>query len=312
MIKRYIIIILCLVSYAGHSQQLPQFSQYMNVQQYVNPAITGSEKELIAGILGRHQWIGLKEDKNIYPRTYMLFFETPLQVINSGVGIVGFYDQVGFDKGMYLRLNYAYHMKISSTSILSIGASADYQRQTIDLGDYGFTPLGNELGEMTKGTFDFGLGAYFRSSKGYFAGLSAQNLLQSEIDFGDFKQANSIQYQFIIGSSFKLNDSKKSRFDLLPSLLIKTVAFVPPQYDLNLTVLYNNKFYAGIIYRYEDAIGPIIGLVLKNIKAGISYDYTTSSLRQAGSKGSLEVFVAYRRTIAPLIKWKSLYNTKDL
>ena len=44
----------------GHSQQDPQYTQYMYNMNIVNPAYAGSRGTLSMGLLGRLQWVGIE------------------------------------------------------------------------------------------------------------------------------------------------------------------------------------------------------------------------------------------------------------
>lgn len=314
MKKTYLAFIFSICCLMVYSQQLPQFTQFNHTSQYINPAATGATSELIFGLMGRHQWIGLENDRNesIYPKTYLFMMETPLHFINSGIGITAYSDQIGFDEVLNIRLNYAYQFKIGTNNLLGLGAAFDYQRHTMNLEGYGFIPDFDMSDNKTSAKYDFGAGIYFSNLSGFYIGLSAHNILQSYIDIGDLRYRNSTQYQLVAGSKINITESQNFKFDILPSLLIKTADFVPPQYDLNALFLFNEVFYTGVMYRYEDATGILLGFLLNRFKIGLAYDYTLSSLQQAGSKGSFEVMLAYRRTIEPRIKWRSLYNTRDL
>ncbi len=315
MKKKYLLLILNLSAISVFAQQLPQFTQITNVLQYINPASTGAANELSIGILGRHQWIGLVDGngESIYPRTYLFMLETPMQSINSGIGLTAYMDKIGFDMNLNIRINYAYHIKLGSVgNKLSLGASLEMINQTVDLKDYGYIAANETLKKHSASALDAGIGVYFSNRTGSFAGISAHNILQSKVEFENFNYIGSTQYQFITGTKLKVSESRNLRIDFLPSLLIKTCGTVPPQYDVNALILLNERFYGGIIYRYEDAVGIKMGVVLESLKFGLSYDYTISSLRNAGSIGSPEIMIAYRKLYPTRIDWRSLYNTRDL
>jgi len=55
-------------------------------------------------------------------------------------------------------------------------------------------------------------------------------------------------------------------------------------------VKYNNKVWGGVTYRFNDAIGILLGMTIKDVNVGYSYDIPTSRL---GSTGSHEIMVKY-------------------
>ena len=84
-----------------------------------------------------------------------------------------------------------------------------------------------------------------------------------------------------------------SDLDLLPNLLIKSDGQTN-QIDVNAVVMYQDKFWGGLSYRFQDAIAPMAGVQMpfKNgfWKLGYSYDVTTSRLAQ-NSSGSHEIML---------------------
>jgi type IX secretion system PorP/SprF family membrane protein len=85
-------------------------------------------------------------------------------------------------------------------------------------------------------------------------------------------------------------------FELLPSVFLQSDARMT-KIDLNTTLLYNKKFWAGVTYRVGAAIVGMVGLeILNGVKVGYSYDFDTSALTSF-SKGSHEVMIGYSFTV---------------
>ena len=92
-------------------------------------------------------------------------------------------------------------------------------------------------------------------------------------------------------------------WELRPSFLVKSDATIT-SFDLNVTALYNQRFWFGASYRFQDAICPMIGFMLPQAKAtsnempggglkvGFAYDYTTSNLKNYNS-GTFELLLNY-------------------
>jgi type IX secretion system PorP/SprF family membrane protein len=77
-----------------------------------------------------------------------------------------------------------------------------------------------------------------------------------------------------------------------PSFMIKGVGPIW-QYDLNVSVVYLDKMWGGLSYRYQDAIVVMGGVELASgLKVGYSYDITTSQLAKV-SNGSHEIMIGY-------------------
>lgn len=83
------------------------------------------------------------------------------------------------------------------------------------------------------------------------------------------------------------------------------------QIDINTRIEYNNAFWAGLSWRYQDAAALMAGVNLKGLRIGASYDLTTGNLSNV-SNGSIELFLGYCYIIRPKVKLNRLYNTRYL
>lgn len=265
---------------------------------------------MLAGLIGREQWMGFKDKSGqaVNPRTIMIFAESPIHNINSGVAIMAYTDRIGYSRNNNIRLNYAYHMKFGDMHQFSFGVAMDYQQQVIDLSQYDI----NFPGEQKSSAMDMGTGVFYRSKKGLYAGFSLHNLLGAKMTFDDlFSYNNVMQWQLVAGTGVNIVNERNFVLDLEPSVLV-TGTSTSPQVLINTAVVYNKNYFAGLAYRYQDAVALIGGLYFAGFKLGLSYDFTTSSLRKADTYGSPEVFISYSRPLSPKIRWRSMYNTRDL
>jgi hypothetical protein len=64
-------------------------------------------------------------------------------------------------------------------------------------------------------------------------------------------------------------------------------------FDLGSRLLYKGIFYAGLAYRFLDAVSILVGYKNRNFVVGYSYDYTTSALNKY-TTGSHEIVLSYR------------------
>lgn len=303
--KRFIFTIFLIYSWLSvFSQQEPQFTLYMFNKASLNPAAVGSEKaiKIIGG--GRWQWIGFKDDSNhiINPRNYYLDFETPLYMINSGIGTSIKYGKIGFETNINAKINYAYHVEINRKAILSFGFSFNYLNKSIDFSQFFFNdPL---LGDSTKqyGNFyNFGFGIYYNYDNNFYAGFSVNQLWSSKGKIGGIEYNLVPHYYFMAGYDFHINKRTYNTLVLSTGILLKT-NFYYTQFEVNAILYYKKLLWVGLMYRVNDAVGVIGGVNVDNLSIGISYEYTTSSLHYAGSNGSPEFFIRYLFPIKPKIK----------
>ena len=292
-----------------HAQQVPQFTQFTELKSYFNPAATAAGEVLRFGLAGRYQWLGLEDPlgQPIGPQSFMGYADMPLIGINSGVGLLALYDRTAYEETMFLRLNGAHHLQAGNQGVLSIGFSVDFISKSFDFSmlpsgppTSGGTPLGLERASG----LDLGAGVFYHHEQGHFFGLSAHNLLETPLNFSGFNFGYERQFHVMAGTSIPLIDSRTASLALLPALLVHTTTALVPQYTAQATILLNDRYFAGLAYRYEDAIGGVAGVVIGNLRVGLSYDYTTSVLRDAGSIGSPEITLSWGRPSVPRMRWE--------
>lgn len=91
------------------------------------------------------------------------------------------------------------------------------------------------------------------------------------------------------GYVFDINPNLKFK----PSFLVKGVKGAPLSTDLNANLLFNEKFEAGIGYRFDDSVSAVVNFrIAPELRIGYAYDYTTSNLGNFNS-GSHEIILLY-------------------
>ncbi len=285
-----------MMALTGHGQQSPQFTQFTELNSYVNPAAVGGSGGFIVGLAARHQWLGLTDPagRAVGPQSYLLYADIPFLTIRSGLGFVAMYDKLGPEETVFFRIQGAHHLKPGRSNTISLGFSADYVYKSFDVSQ--LTPDNPFSGMNFSGNasgIDVGAGILYRHEGGSYLGVSAHNLLQTPMQFAGFNYTYLRQFQLLAGTSIPLVSSRNLDLKLMPAFLIQSAQHLIPQYNIQAGLLFNDRVYAALTYRYEDAIGAVIGFHAGNIRVGISYDYTTSMLREAGSYGSPELVITY-------------------
>lgn len=290
-IKTTILLLLSVVSYA---QQDSQFTQYMYNTININPAYAGSRETMSIFALHRTQWVGLDGA----PVTNTVSIHTPINGSNVGLGLSIINDKIGPSSENDISIDFSYTIPVSAWYKLSFGLKA-----TANLLDVDFT----KLNQYDKNDYSFdtnidnkfspniGVGVYLHSDNTYI-GLSAPNLLETKhFDRYAGTAANShvssekIHYFLIAGHVFDLNPSVKFK----PSILTKVVQGAPLQVDLSGNFMINEKFVAGVAYRWRAAVSAMAGFqATDSWFIGYSYDMETTRLSNYNS-GSHEFFLRY-------------------
>ena len=286
-----------IVKLAAFGQQDPQFTNNMYYKLGVNPGFAGANGKISGLILNRYQWVGFEGA----PKTLVFSAEAAVEAFGSpgGVGLNVVSDQLGFEKNTQINANYAYRKRFGIGDIgfgLSFGLynksiNGEWEVPEDNLGIY--TQPGSDpaipQGEVSQMAFDAGFGLYLSANR-YYLGASVSHLNQASIKFSDLASAYLVRhYYFMGGYNIKLSDPL---FELRPSFLFKS-DIASWQLDLNVNIVFDERFWGGISYRMQDAIALLLGMEMENgLQFGYSFDLVTSAIGRYGY-GSHEIFVSY-------------------
>jgi type IX secretion system PorP/SprF family membrane protein len=307
MKKILYITVIVLLMHSLQAQQLPQYTQYMLNEMAINPAVAGKDNYADMRSNNRYQWVGMTDA----PRTYMLTLHSPLKNRKMGLGTHIYTDIVGPTRRVGISLAYAYHIKITEKTKLSLGISAGIQQWGIDghklhLHDAGDENLLTQY--QTKIVPDFGAGLYIHNEKWYF-GFSAPQLYQSPIKLyenGDAK--GTLVTHFILNGAYKIKVTDDIKVE--PSFLIKYANPTPTEIDLGARVIYQEQIWLGVGYRHNDAVTALLGFMYKNyLMVAYSYDFTSSNL-QKYSSGTHELMLGLRFSKQQSKHWPQDEETK--
>ncbi|MBF45835.1 MAG: hypothetical protein CMD38_06150 [Flavobacteriales bacterium] len=274
--KRYFLLfLLFFFAFNSKAQQDPQFSQYIFNNLSFNPGSSGSETAILATALHRSQWVGFEDA----PVSTNFSVQSPLSILNGGVGLNILTDKIGQNEFLSLNLSYAYQHEIYGGK-LGIGFSVGVIQDEID-GANIITqePDPSIPSSVDKASgLDFGLGLFYSSEKLY-VGVSSKHLneptISTSVDIINFKR----HYYLTSGYIHSLND----KFDLKPSILIKTEG-VTSTVDLTSLLEYNKKLWGGVTYRPSTRAVILLGMnINEDLRFGFSYDVPTISVSNSGT-----------------------------
>ncbi len=289
-----------------HAQQKPIFSQYMVEKYLVNPAFAGSNGYTTVNLTARQQYSGFSNP----PRTVMVSGQTRLlddswimksrpvrkkskrasRIQNIGLGAYLFNDRNGIISRTGFQLTYAYHIQINNSYQVSFGLSGQGYQYKLDDGDANlFQPddpllLGNKKSFLVP---DFNMGTYF-SGKGFYAGLSATELLGSWIKLGKnkFEQFKTLRHFYFV-SGYKIGVT--SSFIVEPSLLAQSTV-ESFQMDIGMRFFYTRNYWLGFAYRTNNTFISMAGFRVDGFFLGYAYDSSTGAIKNYSS-GSHELII---------------------
>jgi len=300
---------------SGHAQDL-HFSQYFNTPLFVNPANTGFDPAHDYRIGGnyRDQWPTLG---NPY-QTMSVWGDAQLfndRFENGWVGLGGTILKDAAGSGSLnstkAYISVAYHQVISDNSLLSGGIGIGVANNRVDLNQLTFNDQWNGQFFDNKISsnepfvnssvyyMDLQVGvnyAYFASDNVYLnAGFSAVHLNHPNESFYANTKTNQspTRYTAFLNSNIKVQNI----WILNPNIYVSKMTTsweVVAGFNANrdLTGDGSNQLVLGLYYRSNDAIIPMIGYQLNNLKITVNYDATISSLGSYnGTSGAYELSI---------------------
>lgn len=288
--KNLIYLVILFVSMNSFAQQEPLITQYMYNMSVINPAYATNDIGVInMGGLYRTQWVGAKGA----PQTGTFFAHTPLsERVEVGLSFVG--DKIG--GGAISQNNifadFAYVLPVSYTAKLSLGIKAGGSFFNRDIANLETTQADPTFFNSSSILPNVGVGAFY-FDENYYVGVSSPNLLKSEVASDKngvvTSQVKSIHYYFTGGYVFELSDALKYK----PSFMARVVSSAPLSFDLNNSILINEKFEVGVGYRFGNAVmaNAVINIT-PNLRVGYAYDYTTTIVNKYNS-GSHEIMLLF-------------------
>jgi len=275
-------------------QQAPMFTQYKNTQMYTNPAFAGmGEGICIDGII-RQQWSGFKDNdgNNVAPQTFFISGNSPMKKLHGGIGGSITQDKLAQWSDVSLQLAYSFHLDLAMGK-LGIGAGINLLNRSIDFGAYEAVQDGDPAlltAKQSSMIVDANLGLFFRSPERFYFGISATNILQTaakKLSGYDEGIKNDRSFYLVGGYQFVLPNNPD--FEIEPSLLIQSDIYAT-QYNLSAVVKYKNRFWGGLNYRFQESVGVMVGMSIKDFRIGYAFDIPTLAV---GLPGSHEVHLGY-------------------
>jgi type IX secretion system PorP/SprF family membrane protein len=295
----YAVALLCLSGTAALAQQLPQFSHYGFNGMYISPGYAGVSKQTEFNFIGRYQWAGYDasfNDKGGSPQTGIISASIPWQSASSGIGLNLIYDRIGVTNVQNVQLSYAYHVSLGSGT-LGIGLQGNANR--ISKGEYRPNDPGDPRVPFNSADtkFDAGAGLWYNADN-FYVGAGVVNLLGAKYEFDN--KENSPGKGVVTGEKHIMATAgyhieAGATTVITPTAIVKT-DFDNTSFEVGARAEFNEKFYAGLGYRHEEAVTALLGVNLMKgnaMRIGYAFDLTTVD-KEAKSTTSHEIMLSYR------------------
>ncbi|TAH14572.1 MAG: type IX secretion system membrane protein PorP/SprF [Sphingobacteriia bacterium] len=315
--KSIFFIFFLIVSFKESIGQGLNFSQYFNNPLFVNPANTGFNPDMDYRIGGnyRNQWasasspyktMGIWADSKLFANR----FENGWMGIGGGImrDVAG----AGSLSSTSANLSLAYHQMLGYKSLLSAGFSAGIVSKRIDFSKLTFdnqwngqffetTIPSNEPFAFSQAAYlDLSMGvnyALFASENAYFnAGISIDHINRPKESFFESSVTDSkidMRYTFFANASIKVQDVWIVNPNIYYSVMGTSNEIVlGMNANRDLTGDGVKQLILGLYYRKNDAIIPVVGFQINDIKFTVNYDASTSSVNSGTSvRGAYELSI---------------------
>lgn len=295
-LRHILTIIFVAISGMLMSQQAPMFTNYSNSYTTVNPGFGGlSEGINVMGIY-RDQWTGFKdmEGNSVAPKTMLFSGDMPVPLLKGGASLAIMSDKIGFEDNINVNLGYSFHVDLGGGT-LGIGLALNMINRTVDFDKFIPTVENDPAlpkGEQDAMLVDANFGLFWQIPETFYVGLSATNLFESkgkELLSSATSSASFVgdrTFYLMAGYEYQFNNPV---FKLLPSMIIMS-DIASTQFNIGTKLLYNNKVWGGINYRFQESVAAMVGFKFKDIQISYSYDINTMGI---AVQGSHEICVSY-------------------
>lgn len=309
------------VIFRGIGQDI-HFSQFYETSMLRNPALTGIYNgDYRLGVMYRNQWSSVSAPFQTATATGEIKKQVGESQDFIGIGLLGFFDRTGSINLSTLSgnasISYNRSLNEEHSTFLSVGLMGGYLQRNYDpskitLGSQytpgkGFDPslpAGEQFPNPKMSQMDLGLGVNYTSNTGadnktnYSVGLAAYHLTKPENNF----------YGNIAGvrQDMRFNLNASSNWLITEMWSAQALGNVMLQGKYNEIIVGGMAgrksaetasedvliLYAGLMYRWNDALIPVIKIDFNDFTLGMSYDMNVSKLRSAsGLRGGFEISI---------------------
>lgn len=293
------------------AQQEAQFSQYYNNPYFFNPAAGGVTKTIQFDLGYRRQWIGIEGTPQSFYATGHSeisfsdrkevvdefnvdgdnLFTNPNRVIGVNKHVMGgrmLSDQIGPFQKTSAMASYAYHIRFSKKTMLSLGASAGISNlglrsDKVVLLDEDDMEYNSFLANNSNQTlFDVNAGIAFYSERFHF-GISSAQLLSNDLVIDNVVTQSQLgRHWFMYGMyNFPINTTDVS---IEPHFMAQLIGGAPFSFNLGSKFIYQEKYWANISYRFGDALNFAAGLNFgQRFTFGYAYDVAMGDVQRVSN-----------------------------
>jgi len=300
MLNKYkIVLILALGSLMANTalaQQQPLMANQNQNQLSFNPAYAGSKDALSVMLAARQQWMGFDGA----PATYALMAHTPIQWNHVSLGLSLIVDKQKPVQNSSFFLDYSFRFNVSTRTRLSLGMKGGVDNYLVNFNQFHQLPssVDESIPAETLNNWmpNVGFGFYIDNPKYYF-GFAVPRLLENKFDeSSDMFKGHQIRHYYLSGGA---NIKTGQQLVVTPSVLARYSESSGLLFDLDMTLMINEKLWIGGLYRLKSAMGAMLRLgITPQLSVGYYYEIPISTANQFNA-------VSHEITLGYEFKFKS-------
>lgn len=270
-------------------------TQFMFNKASYNAGYMGLSNGIAASLLHRQQWLGWgkgTDEKAIAPNSTILLADMPIRAIKGGVGIEVASFNAALFRDVLVKIGYAYHLQ-TSFGVIGMGIRGHLETRGLDFSK--FDPAdGNDrilTGKQEENAVygDVSIGFHLQGNENYYVGIAVNNI----VSHGSEKISYRPTRKLAIDGGYTFSFPSLPKVEFMPAAYLET-DFVTVNWSIAALGTFNKRFWAGLSYRFQDAVSILGGVNIAKFQIGASYDITASRLIKASSiGGAFEIFVRY-------------------
>ena len=296
------------VALLAFGQQEAQFTQYYNNPYFFNPAAGGLSKTINVDLGYRRQWIGIEgSPQSLYATVHSeirfdkfnkvlnefnpdgeSIYATPGNSVGINKHVVGgrvLADEIGPFRKTSVMGSYAYHLRFTRKTMLSLGVSAGFTNMGIVsnkvvLLDQDDAKYDNFLSRNSnQSILDLNAGIAFYGENFQF-GVSSTQLLNNDLIINDIITKTQFGRHWFMYGMYNISFSA-SDVSLEPHFMAQIIGNTPFSINIGARLHFDQRYWVNVAYRVQDAITIGAGLnFAKNLRFGYSYDIAIGKVQR--------------------------------
>ncbi|MEM7107414.1 MAG: PorP/SprF family type IX secretion system membrane protein [Bacteroidota bacterium] len=257
------------------SQDVPLYSQRLTNSFIFNPSVAGNE---FGSLTFSHRtfWSGIDDAS----ASNLLSVHTPFGGHRYGTGLNVFQERIGVFDRLYASGAFAYHIRMSRSTSLSMGVSAEFNNLQVNTAQIDVTDNSDPLlfgNDADRQSTDFSFGINL-STKYFDLGGSANRLTSG---FGIADESNQLS-GFYTGYFNGKVPIAYGRDILEPIAVYRQLSPESYQFDAGLYYTFNNSVTLGGSYRSSGQLTATAALrIAQKVLIGYSYETQSDDFRSA-------------------------------